>query len=124
VLPPWANSVGWALSFTSVAAIPITMLVQLCLRSGTFTEVRPAHRKLEHFLQRLQELLSPDATWGPALAVHRSEQYPLQIPESRKPCRIDGITDQSTAYLTHVDEADEMTFDMDTNYPAERETAI
>ncbi|KAK6018844.1 hypothetical protein OSTOST_15542, partial [Ostertagia ostertagi] len=29
-------------------------------------------------------VLNPDDSWGPALAVHRAEQFPLQIPEARR----------------------------------------
>ncbi len=41
-------------------------------------------------LQRLHDLLAPEDDWGPALAVHRAEQYPLQIPEARKAIKTDG----------------------------------
>ncbi len=34
-------------------------------------------------------MILPADDWGPALAVHRAEQYPLQIPESRKPYKDD-----------------------------------
>lgn len=33
-------------------------------------------------------MLSPEDDWGPALAVHRSEEYPLQIPEARDPVKM------------------------------------
>lgn len=39
-------------------------------------------------MQRLRTLLSPEDDWGPALAVHRSEEYPLQIPEARDPIKL------------------------------------
>lgn len=29
--------------------------------------------------------MSPEDDWGPALAIHRAEHYPLQIPEARRP---------------------------------------
>lgn len=34
--------------------------------------------------QRWRELLCPEDDWGPALAIHRAEYYPLQIPEARR----------------------------------------
>ena len=36
-------------------------------------------------IHSFRELMMPADDWGPALAVHRAEQYPLQIPEARKP---------------------------------------
>ncbi|EPB66659.1 hypothetical protein ANCCEY_14250 [Ancylostoma ceylanicum] len=33
---------------------------------------------------RWATVLNPDDSWGPALAVHRAEQFPLQIPEARR----------------------------------------
>uniref|UniRef100_A0A183BTC4 Transporter n=1 Tax=Globodera pallida TaxID=36090 RepID=A0A183BTC4_GLOPA len=35
-------------------------------------------------MTRLRELLCPTDDWGPALAVHRAELYPMQIPEAQK----------------------------------------
>ncbi|KHJ90874.1 hypothetical protein OESDEN_09272 [Oesophagostomum dentatum] len=34
--------------------------------------------------RRWASVLNPDDSWGPALAVHRAEQFPLQIPEARR----------------------------------------
>ncbi len=42
--------------------------------------------------QRWRELLCPRDDWGPALAVHRAEHFPLQIPEARRPLIPAAIT--------------------------------
>jgi hypothetical protein len=39
VLPPWANSIGWGISFISVSAIPITALIKLCFHHGACVQV-------------------------------------------------------------------------------------
>ena len=83
VLPEWANTAGWALSLVSVAAIPLTMLVQLTLASGPFSQVNNTSPYCVIYVQRVQTLLSPHDEWGPALAVHRAEQYPLHVPEAQ-----------------------------------------
>uniref|UniRef100_A0A914W3A0 Transporter n=2 Tax=Plectus sambesii TaxID=2011161 RepID=A0A914W3A0_9BILA len=70
--PYWAHLVGWCISLLPIAAIPITAFIQFCLSNGTF-------------LQRWRDLMSPEDDWGPALAIHRVEYYPLQIPEARRP---------------------------------------
>lgn len=75
VFPDWAHLAGWVLSFVSVAAIPITAIVKFCLAKGPC-------------VQRFRTLLSPEDDWGPALAIYRAEQYPLQIPEARDPMRL------------------------------------
>ncbi|KAF6778328.1 hypothetical protein AHF37_01972 [Paragonimus kellicotti] len=37
--PLWANVVGWALSLTSMLAIPVVAVYQLCITPGTLFEV-------------------------------------------------------------------------------------
>ncbi|KHN78185.1 Sodium-dependent acetylcholine transporter [Toxocara canis] len=69
--PDWANSIGWGVSLAPLAMLPLCALVKFCIAKGTFP-------------QRWRDLLCPDDDWGPALAVHRAEYYPLQIPEARR----------------------------------------
>ncbi|VDN35515.1 unnamed protein product [Gongylonema pulchrum] len=69
--PLYAEKIGWALSLAPLLAIPITALAKFCLADGTI-------------IQRWMDLFCPDDEWGPALAVHRAEYYPLQIPEARR----------------------------------------
>lgn len=40
--PPWANAVGWVLSFSSVSLIPIVAIFKICRETGTFSEVNVA----------------------------------------------------------------------------------
>uniref|UniRef100_A0A0M3ILV8 Sodium-and chloride-dependent glycine transporter 2 n=1 Tax=Ascaris lumbricoides TaxID=6252 RepID=A0A0M3ILV8_ASCLU len=69
--PEWANSVGWGIALTPIAMIPLCALVKFCRARGPFP-------------QRWRDLLCPEDDWGPALAIHRAEYYPLQIPEARR----------------------------------------
>lgn len=39
--------------------------------------------------------MSPEDDWGPAMAVHRAEQFPLQIPEAREPARFAWMTEKA-----------------------------
>ena len=39
VFPDWANMLGWAISFVSVMAIPITALVKFCITHGSCVQV-------------------------------------------------------------------------------------
>ncbi|CAD5217823.1 unnamed protein product [Bursaphelenchus okinawaensis] len=71
IFPYWATILGWVISAVPVIIIIITGIIMICRTEGSFTE-------------RWQTLLCPDDDWGPALAVHRSEYYPLQIPEARR----------------------------------------
>ncbi|XP_018026292.1 sodium- and chloride-dependent glycine transporter 2 [Hyalella azteca] len=50
--PRWANIVGWALSFSSVALIPVVALYQVCRETGSLTE-------------RIAKLCRPLSTWSP-----------------------------------------------------------
>ena len=34
--------------------------------------------------EKWTSVLNPDDAWGPALAIHRAEHFPLQIPEARR----------------------------------------
>ncbi|KAI6240041.1 Transporter [Aphelenchoides fujianensis] len=69
--PFWATVLGWTISASPLIFIFSTAIIQFCLAKGGITE-------------RWQRLLCPEDDWGPALAVHRSEYYPLQIPEARR----------------------------------------
>ncbi|CAD5222395.1 unnamed protein product [Bursaphelenchus xylophilus] len=69
--PFWATVLGWVISAVPLIVIIITGLIMICRAEGSITE-------------RWQQLLCPEDDWGPALAVHRAEYYPLQIPEARR----------------------------------------
>ncbi|CAJ0599966.1 unnamed protein product [Cylicocyclus nassatus] len=71
VFPYWTSLLGWAISIFPLLFVPIVAIIQLCLARGSFS-------------QRWTTTLNPDDSWGPALAVHRAEQFPLQIPEARR----------------------------------------
>ncbi len=44
IYPDWANQVGWVVSFTSVACIPLAMVVKLIMTPGTVTQARSTTR--------------------------------------------------------------------------------
>ncbi|XP_037070477.1 sodium- and chloride-dependent glycine transporter 1-like [Pollicipes pollicipes] len=60
--PLWATAVGWIISLTSVAMIPLVAAIKLCSMDSSLS-----------LMQRVRRLTSPDAPWGPALPVHRTE---------------------------------------------------
>lgn len=60
VFPTWANIVGWIVSFVSVSAIPIVMVLQLIKTPGSIG-------------QRFRTLLRPASTWGPRLEEDRAK---------------------------------------------------
>ncbi|XP_043199106.1 sodium- and chloride-dependent glycine transporter 1-like isoform X1 [Amphibalanus amphitrite] len=60
--PLWATGVGWLISLTSVAMIPLVAVIKLA-------RMHPRHTLME----RLRLLSRPDETWGPALNEHRVE---------------------------------------------------
>lgn len=68
--PYWANLVGWGLSLMPIFFILLCGVLQFCFLKGNFAK-------------RWRDVLCPENDWGPALAIHRSEYYPLQIPEAR-----------------------------------------
>ncbi|KAL6728873.1 hypothetical protein Aduo_010606 [Ancylostoma duodenale] len=69
--PYWTSLLGWAISTVPLLFVPIIALAQICSARGSLA-------------QRWATVLNPDDSWGPALAVHRAEQFPLQIPEARR----------------------------------------
>uniref|UniRef100_A0A8R1TZG3 Transporter n=1 Tax=Onchocerca volvulus TaxID=6282 RepID=A0A8R1TZG3_ONCVO len=69
--PIYAEQIGWGISLAPLLAIPVTAVMKFCLTKGTF-------------FQRWLDLFCPEYEWGPALAIHRAEYYPLQIPEARR----------------------------------------
>lgn len=71
VFPYWTSLLGWAISVFPLLFVPIVAIAQLCSARGSLS-------------QRWATVLNPDDSWGPALAVHRAEQFPLQIPEARR----------------------------------------
>ncbi|XP_014681693.1 PREDICTED: sodium- and chloride-dependent glycine transporter 1-like [Priapulus caudatus] len=58
--PPWADGLGWALSFTSCACIPIVAIYKIYHEHGSL-------------ITRIRRLAKPSRTWGPALEKHRRE---------------------------------------------------
>ncbi|KRX98028.1 Sodium-dependent acetylcholine transporter, partial [Trichinella pseudospiralis] len=78
VFPKWMNYAGWALSFMPLIIVLITLAVKFIQQEGLF-------------VKRLRDLMIPEDDWGPALAVHRAEEFPLQIPEAKEPFRSDGF---------------------------------
>uniref|UniRef100_A0A1I8BTP1 Transporter n=1 Tax=Meloidogyne hapla TaxID=6305 RepID=A0A1I8BTP1_MELHA len=70
VFPQWSIIFGWTISLSPVFIIFTTIFFHFIKSSGSFS-------------QRIRELLCPADDWGPALAIHRAELYPLQIPEAR-----------------------------------------
>ncbi|VIO92045.1 Sodium:neurotransmitter symporter family protein [Brugia malayi] len=69
--PMYAEHIGWGISLAPLIAIPVTAVVKFCSTKGTV-------------IQRWLDLFCPENEWGPALAIHRAEYYPLQIPEARR----------------------------------------
>ncbi|VDN02726.1 unnamed protein product [Thelazia callipaeda] len=69
--PIYAERIGWSISLSPFVIVLLTASVKFCLAKGSF-------------IQRWLNLFCPDDEWGPALAVHRAEYYPLQIPEARR----------------------------------------
>uniref|UniRef100_A0A0N5AJ66 Transporter n=1 Tax=Syphacia muris TaxID=451379 RepID=A0A0N5AJ66_9BILA len=69
--PKWTNFVGWCISLLPILMVPLTALLKFCFTHGTLP-------------QRWRDLLCPEDDWGPALAIHRAEYYPFQVPEARR----------------------------------------
>jgi len=69
--PHWALAFGWSLSLSPIGIIVVTAIYKYLTAKGTLTK-------------RWRDLLCPEDDWGPALALHRAEMYPLQIPEARR----------------------------------------
>ncbi|CAB3402724.1 unnamed protein product [Caenorhabditis bovis] len=69
--PYWSIVVGWSLGAIPLLMIPVVAVWQYCIAKGNIT-------------QKWWKILYPDDAWGPALAIHRAEKFPLQIPEARR----------------------------------------
>ncbi|KAI1721390.1 sodium:neurotransmitter symporter family domain-containing protein [Ditylenchus destructor] len=69
--PQWSIILGWTISLSPIAIIFVTAVYKYARSSGSFSK-------------KWRDLLCPEDDWGPALAVHRAEVYPLQIPEAKK----------------------------------------
>uniref|UniRef100_A0A7E4V3A1 Transporter n=1 Tax=Panagrellus redivivus TaxID=6233 RepID=A0A7E4V3A1_PANRE len=69
--PMWAHCVGWAISLSPIIITFFVAIIKFIMTPGSCAK-------------RWRDLLCPDDDWGPALAIHRAEMYPLQIPEARK----------------------------------------
>ncbi|CDW56509.1 sodium dependent acetylcholine transporter [Trichuris trichiura] len=89
--PDWMNALGWALSILPLVIIIMTGLFNFLIRSGVC-------------VKRFRDLMIPEDAWGPALAVHRAEEFPLQIPEAREPisCEMEPL------FPHHVDRTEDM----------------
>uniref|UniRef100_A0A915KTB4 Uncharacterized protein n=1 Tax=Romanomermis culicivorax TaxID=13658 RepID=A0A915KTB4_ROMCU len=112
--PLWADTTGWILSFMAVSAIPLTILVKFILQTGSLA-------------QRFRSLLTPEDDWGPALAIYRSEQYPLQIPEARDPLKLPWVVaakDRNVPVAAADDVTKPFISDENDQKRFERETAI
>ncbi|KFD55633.1 hypothetical protein M514_03381 [Trichuris suis] len=88
--PDWMNALGWGLSVLPLVIIIMTGLFNFLTRSGVC-------------VKRFRDLMIPEDAWGPALAVHRAEEFPLQIPEAREPvnCEMEPL-------FPHVDHTEDM----------------
>uniref|UniRef100_A0A914BVQ2 Uncharacterized protein n=1 Tax=Acrobeloides nanus TaxID=290746 RepID=A0A914BVQ2_9BILA len=71
IYPSWAHIAGWILSISPVFFILLTAIYKYATARGSLAK-------------RWRDLLCPEDDWGPALAIHRAEMFPLQIPEARK----------------------------------------
>lgn len=65
----------------------------------------------------MRDLICPQNDWGPALAIHRAEQFPLQVPEAREP----PITEDRTL-LNDMDRIDNIELPKELKF--DKETAI
>ncbi|CAD6198650.1 unnamed protein product [Caenorhabditis auriculariae] len=71
VFPYWSVILGWVVGAIPLIFVPIVGIWEFCTAKGNMS-------------QKWQNVLNPDDAWGPALAIHRAEQFPLQIPEARR----------------------------------------
>lgn len=69
--PYWSILSAWGIASLPLILIPIVAVWQFCIAKGSIT-------------QKWWRVLYPDDAWGPALAIHRAEKFPLQIPEARR----------------------------------------
>eukprot|EP00081_Caenorhabditis_elegans_P017288 NP_497416.4 Sodium-dependent acetylcholine transporter [Caenorhabditis elegans] len=69
--PYWSILTAWCIASFPLILIPIVGIWQFCIAKGTIT-------------QKWWRVLYPDDAWGPAMAIHRAEKFPLQIPEARR----------------------------------------
>jgi len=69
--PHWAIAIGYGIGLSPLAVILSVAIFQFGRANGSFSK-------------RWSDLLCPSDDWGPALAVHRAEVYPLQIPEAKR----------------------------------------
>ena len=69
--PAWADVLGWMFTMTSVMAIPVVMVVQVCRAP-----------KKESIWATIKFLAKPADDWGPAIEKHRAiaTSHEAQIP--------------------------------------------
>nr|ACI49252.1 hypothetical protein Csp3_JD07.002 [Caenorhabditis angaria] len=80
---------GWCIGAFPLLLIPIFAIFQYISAKGNLT-------------QKWWKVLYPDDAWGPALAIHRAEKFPLQIPEARRlllPPEVEIMTGTREQYM-------------------------
>ncbi|XP_033127167.1 sodium- and chloride-dependent neutral and basic amino acid transporter B(0+)-like [Anneissia japonica] len=93
--PGWANGIGWCMIISSIMWIPIIWIYELFRGSGTV-------------LERLQQMTSPRANWGPALQHHRDEAWAVHKSHNTTMgglLKVDGIplyADQSGLFARFI----------------------
>ncbi|XP_077865520.1 sodium- and chloride-dependent glycine transporter 1-like [Saccoglossus kowalevskii] len=72
VYPSWAEAIGWIIASSSVAMIPLWMVVEYFTSSEGDT-----------FVKRVQSLIKPTDDWGPALEQFRTGRYALKASSNK-----------------------------------------
>ena len=72
--PDWAKLAASLIPVLPVLLVPIGAVPAIAAQKGSL-------------MDRLRAAMAPTEDWGPALALHRAEHFPLQIPEARKPVK-------------------------------------
>ncbi|ELT97454.1 hypothetical protein CAPTEDRAFT_170971 [Capitella teleta] len=69
--PSWADSLGWCMSMTSVAAIPTVIVIKIIMNRNKYSSV----------WETIKRLSQPTSEWGPASEKHRiSMMHETKIP--------------------------------------------
>lgn len=94
--PAWADVLGWMITMTSVAAIPVVAIFKIVTAE-----------KKESFIETIKELCRPTAEWGPALERNRQlaqpheTEVPLNIPNAETVLTdLDTITEKTPVDAT------------------------
>lgn len=89
--PYWSILTAWCIASFPLILIPIVGIWQFCIAKGTIT-------------QKWWRVLYPDDAWGPAMAIHRAEKFPLQIPEARRlllPPEVEIVSSRGVLQVDH-----------------------